>query len=173
MAILIKLDSPGPVFFVQKRVGMNKRQFPLIKLRTMHMNSEAMQEQLEHCNEAAGAVFKIRDDPRVTSLGRSLRRWSIDELPQLFNVLIGHMSLVGPRPLPLRDVERFELDWQRRRFSARPGITCLWQVGGRSSLGFDEWMELDLRYIDSRSLLLDLKILWRTIPAVLHKTGAY
>ena len=173
VAILIKLDSPGPVFFVQKRVGMNKRQFPLVKFRTMQLNSEAMQARLERLNEASGAVFKIRDDPRVTRLGRHLRCWSIDELPQLFNVLVGQMSLVGPRPLPLRDVERFELDWQRRRFSARPGITCLWQVGGRSSLGFDEWMALDLRYIDSRCLLLDLKILWRTIPAVLRKTGAY
>jgi lipopolysaccharide/colanic/teichoic acid biosynthesis glycosyltransferase len=173
VAILIKLDSSGPAFFVQKRVGMNKRQFPLIKFRTMQLNSEAMEAQLEHFNEAAGPVFKIRDDPRVTRLRRSLRRWSIDELPQLFNVLVGHMRLAGPRPLSLRDVERFALDWQRRRFSARPGITCLWQVGGRSSLGFDEWMELDRRYIDSRSLLLNFKILWQAIPAVLHKTGAY
>lgn len=173
VAILIKLDSPGPVLFVQKRVGMNKRLFPTIKFRTMDVNSEAMQEQLEHLNEAGGTVFKIRNDPRVTRLGRYLRRLSIDELPQLFNVLVGHMSLVGPRPLPLRDVERFQLDWQRRRFSARPGITCLWQINGRSSVPFDDWMELDLLYIDNRSLLLDLKILLQTIPAVLKKAGAY
>ncbi len=173
VAILIKLDSPGPVFFVQKRVGLNKRLFPLIKFRTMRQDSEAMQSQFEHLNESGGPVFKIRDDPRVTRLGRFLRRQSIDELPQLLNVLVGHMSLVGPRPLPLRDVEGFQLDWQRRRFSARPGITCLWQISGRSSISFDQWMHLDLLYMDRRSLLLDLKILVQTIPAVLQKTGAY
>ena len=153
--------------------GMNKRLFPMLKFRTMHVNSEAMQSQLEHLNDADGPVFKIHDDPRVTRFGRFLRKSSIDELPQLFNVLVGHMSLVGPRPLPLRDVERFKLDWQRRRFSVRPGITCLWQVCGRSSIQFDQWMELDMLYIDRRSLLLDLKILLQTIPAILKKTGAY
>ena len=173
VALRIKYDSPGPVFFVQRRVGMNKRLFPMLKFRTMHVNSEAMQSQLEHLNDADGPVFKIHDDPRVTRFGRFLRKSSIDELPQLFNVLVGHMSLVGPRPLPLRDVERFKLDWQRRRFSVRPGITCLWQVCGRSSIQFDQWMELDMLYIDRRSLLLDLKILLQTIPAILKKTGAY
>ena len=173
IALLIKFDSPGPVFFVQRRVGMNKRLFPLIKFRTMCVNSEAMQSRLEHLNEAGGPVFKMRDDPRVTRLGRFLRRSSIDELPQLFNVLVGHMSLVGPRPLPLRDVEGFKLNWQRRRFSVRPGITCLWQISGRSSIPFDQWMELDMDYIERRSLLLDLKILLQTIPAVLKKAGAY
>lgn len=173
VAVLIKRDSPGPVFFTQTRVGMNKRLFPVIKFRTMFVNGEAMQSQLEHLNEAEGPVFKIRDDPRVTRLGRFLRRTSIDELPQIFNVLVGHMSLVGPRPLPLRDVEGFKLDWQRRRFSARPGITCLWQINGRSSIPFNQWMELDMLYIDRRSLLLDLKILLQTVPAVLKKAGAY
>ncbi len=173
VAILIKLDSPGPVFFVQKRVGLNKRLFPLIKFRTMRQDSEVMQSQFEYLNESGGPVFKIRDDPRVTRLGRFLRRQSIDELPQLLNVLVGHMSLVGPRPLPLRDVEGFQLDWQRRRFSARPGITCLWQISGRSSISLDQWMHLDMLYMDSRSLFLDLKILVQTIPAVLQKTGAY
>ena len=173
VALRIKYDSPGPVFFVQRRVGINKRLFPLIKFRTMCVNSEAMQSRLDHLNEAGGPVFKIRDDPRVTHLGRFLRRSSIDELPQLFNVLVGHMSLVGPRPLPLRDVEGFKLDWQRRRFSVRPGITCLWQVSGRSSISFDQWMRLDMDYIDRRSLLLDLSILLQTIPAVLKKTGAH
>ena len=173
VALLIKFDSPGPVLFVQKRVGMNKRLFPLIKFRTMRVNSEAMRAQLVHLNEAGGPVFKVRDDPRVTDIGRFLRRWSIDELPQLFNILAGHMSLVGPRPLPLCDVEGFKLNWQRRRFSVRPGVTCLWQVSGRSSIPFDQWMELDMLYIDRRSLLLDFNILLRTIPAVLKKEGAY
>jgi exopolysaccharide biosynthesis polyprenyl glycosylphosphotransferase len=173
VALLVKLDSPGPALFVQKRVGMNKRLFPLIKFRTMRHNSEAMQAQLEHLNESGGATFKMRDDPRVTRLGRFLRRSSIDELPQLVNVLAGHMSLVGPRPLPLRDFERFKEDWQRRRFSVRPGVTCLWQISGRSSLSFEQWMELDMLYIERRSLLLDLKILLRTIPAVLLRSGAY
>ena len=173
VALIVKFDSPGPVFFVQRRVGMNKRLFPLIKFRTMCINSEAMQAQIEHCNEADGPVFKMRDDPRVTRFGRYLRRSSIDELPQLFNLLFGHMSLVGPRPLPLRDVEGFKQNWQRRRFSVRPGITCLWQINGRSSIPFDQWMELDMLYIERRSLLLDFKILLRTIPAVLKKAGAY
>ena len=173
VAVMIKMDSPGPAFFVQRRVGLNKRLFPLIKFRTMHVNSEAVMEELTHRNEAGGPVFKIRNDPRVTTVGRFLRRMSIDELPQLINVLLGHMSLVGPRPLPLRDVAGFTVDWQRRRFSVRPGVTCLWQINGRSSISFDQWMELDMLYIDRRSLMLDLKILLQTIPAVLKKTGAY
>jgi lipopolysaccharide/colanic/teichoic acid biosynthesis glycosyltransferase len=123
-------------------------------------------------NEAAGPVFKIRNDPRMTSVGRLLRRTSLDELPQLFNVLQGDMSLVGPRPLPLRDYEGFSEDWQRRRFSVRPGITCLWQVKGRSNIDFDHWMKLDLEYMDQWSIWLDLKILAQTIPAVLKGSGA-
>jgi exopolysaccharide biosynthesis polyprenyl glycosylphosphotransferase len=173
VAIRIKLDSPGPLLFVQKRVGMNKRTISILKFRTMRVNSEAMQPALECRNEAGGPVFKIRDDPRVTTFGRILRQTSIDELPQLLNVLVGHMSLVGPRPLPLRDVEGFRRDWQRRRFSVRPGITCLWQVSGRSAISFDQWMEMDMQYIDTRNLLLDFKILARTVPAVLRRTGAY
>ena len=173
VGLLVKLDSPGPVFFVQRRVGMYKRLFPLIKFRTMHLNSEAALRQIEHLNEADGPVFKIRDDPRMTRFGRFLRRTSIDELPQLLNVLVGHMSLVGPRPLPLRDVEGFTVHWQRRRFSIRPGITCLWQIQGRSSISFKQWMELDLFYIEHRSLPLDLKILLQTVPAVLKRAGAY
>jgi exopolysaccharide biosynthesis polyprenyl glycosylphosphotransferase len=173
VAVLIKHDSPGPVFFVQKRVGMHKRLFPMIKFRTMCVNSEAMLPRFAHLNEADGPVFKIHDDPRVTRLGHFLRSSSIDELPQLINVLVGHMSLVGPRPLPLRDVEGFQQNWQRRRFSVRPGITCLWQISGRSSIPFNRWMELDMLYIEQRSLLLDFKILLQTIPAVLKKGGAY
>ena len=172
VAILIKLDSPGPVFFVQERVGLNKRKFRMFKLRTMVANAEQTQAKLESLNEADGPVFKIKDDPRFTTIGRFLRKASIDELPQFLNVLKGEMSLVGPRPLPIRDYQGFDQDWLRRRFSVRPGLTCLWQVGGRSSVSFQDWMMLDMRYIDSWSFWLDLKILARTIPAVLRGSGA-
>ena len=172
VAILIKLTSPGPVFFVQKRVGLNKRVFSMCKFRTMVPDAEQRIREIEHLNEASGAVFKIKDDPRVTPIGRFLRRTSIDELPQLFNVLKGDMSMVGPRPLPLRDYERFNADAQRRRFSVRPGITCLWQVKGRSSIPFEQWMELDLHYVDQWSIWMDVEILLKTIPAVLRGSGA-
>jgi lipopolysaccharide/colanic/teichoic acid biosynthesis glycosyltransferase len=138
----------------------------------MVTDAEKMLASLENRNEVSGPVFKIKDDPRITPLGRWLRRTSVDELPQLINVLKGDMSLVGPRPLPWRDYEGFHEDWQRRRFSVRPGITCLWQVNGRSSIPFEEWMKLDLQYMDEWSLLLDLKILAQTIPAVLKGSGA-
>jgi exopolysaccharide biosynthesis polyprenyl glycosylphosphotransferase len=172
VAILIRLTSPGPVFFLQKRVGLNKRVFTMVKFRTMVSDAEQRISEIEHLNEASGAVFKIKSDPRITPIGRFLRRTSIDELPQLFNVLNGDMSMVGPRPLPLRDYERFSDDTQRRRFSVRPGITCLWQVNGRSSIPFEQWMELDLRYVDDWSIWLDLRILFKTIPAVLRGSGA-
>lgn len=128
--------------------------------------------EVEHLNEVSGPVFKIKNDPRVTAIGKLLRKTSIDELPQLFNVLKGDMSLVGPRPLPIRDYEGFNEDWQRRRFSVKPGITCLWQILGRSSIPFEKWMQLDLQYIDKWSLWLDFKILLQTIPAVLRGSGA-
>jgi exopolysaccharide biosynthesis polyprenyl glycosylphosphotransferase len=172
VAILIKLTSPGPVFFVQKRLGLNKRRFFVYKFRTMVADAEQKIRELENLNEVSGPVFKIKNDPRITPLGRFLRKTSIDELPQLFNVLRGEMSLVGPRPLPIRDYEGFNQDWQRRRFSVVPGITCLWQVNGRSSIPFEKWMELDMQYIDQWSLWLDLKILARTIPAVVKGSGA-
>lgn len=172
VAILVKLDSPGPVFFVQDRVGLNKRRFRMCKFRTMVEGAEHKQSDLESLNEVDGPVFKIKNDPRVTRLGRFLRRASVDELPQFVNVLMGDMSLVGPRPLPIRDYQGFDQDWVRRRFSVRPGITCLWQVNGRSSVSFHEWMRLDMRYIDNWSLWLDLEILAKTIPAVLRGTGA-
>ena len=175
VAILIKLSSPGPVLFVQKRIGLNKRVFQIYKFRTMVADAEQRMKQVEHLNEVSGPVFKIKNDPRITTLGRFLRKASIDELPQLLNVLVGDMSLVGPRPLPLRDYELFTVDgqdWQRRRFSVRPGITCLWQVAGRSSMPFDRWMELDNQYIQRWSLWLDFQILLKTIPAVLRGTGA-
>ncbi len=174
-AVLVKLTSPGPIFFVQKRLGRNKRMFEIYKFRTMVVDAEKRLKDLEHRNEADGAVFKIKNDPRITSIGRFLRKTSIDELPQLFNVLKGDMSLVGPRPLQVRDYELFETfcqDWQRRRFSVRPGITCLWQIKGRSSIPFEKWMELDLQYIRTWSLWLDLQILAKTVPAVLRGSGA-
>jgi exopolysaccharide biosynthesis polyprenyl glycosylphosphotransferase len=174
-ALLVKLTAPGPIFFVQKRLGRNKRMFEIFKFRTMVVDAEKRLKDLEDQNEADGAVFKIKNDPRITPIGRFLRKTSIDELPQLFNVLKGDMSLVGPRPLQVRDYELFETfcqDWQRRRFSVRPGITCLWQIKGRSSIPFEKWMELDLQYIRTWSLWLDLEILAKTVPAVLRGSGA-
>ena len=172
VAILIRFTSPGPVFFRQARVGLNKRQFRIYKFRTMIANAEQLQDELLSLNEMTGPVFKIKKDPRVTSLGSFLRRTSIDELPQLLNVLNGDMSLVGPRAMSLRDYQLFDQDWQRRRFSVKPGITCLWQINGRNSVPFEKWMELDMQYIDKWSLWLDFKILVQTVPVVLRGTGA-
>jgi exopolysaccharide biosynthesis polyprenyl glycosylphosphotransferase len=172
IAILIKLTSQGPVFFLQDRIGLNKRKFRLYKFRTMVVNAEKMIKDLEHLNELTGPVFKIKNDPRITSIGKYLRKASIDELPQLINVLKGDMSLVGPRPMAVRDFELFDEDWLRRRFSVRPGITCLWQVRGRNSIPFDKWLQFDMEYIDNWSLLLDFKILAQTVPAVLKGAGA-
>ncbi len=174
-AILVKLTSPGRIFFVQKRLGRNKRMFDIYKFRTMVVDAEMRLKEIEHQNEVSGPVFKIKNDPRITPVGRFLRKTSIDELPQLFNVLKGDMSLVGPRPLQVRDYELFDTfgqDWQRRRFSVRPGITCLWQINGRSSIPFEKWMELDLQYIRTWSLWLDFEILAKTLPAVLKGSGA-
>ena len=171
-ALAIKLTSPGPVLFLQERIGLSKRRFKIFKLRTMVTNAELLMEDLEKNNEASGPVFKIKKDPRITSIGKFLRASSIDELPQLINVLKGDMSLVGPRPLPVRDFQGFNLDWQRRRFSVKPGITCLWQVAGRSTVSFEQWMLLDLQYMDQWSVWLDIKILLQTIPAVLRGSGA-
>ena len=172
VAILIRLTSNGPVLFRQDRLGLNKRRFKIYKFRTMVADAEERIADLEQLNEATGPVFKIKNDPRITPLGKILRRTSIDELPQLLNVLKGDMSMVGPRPLPVRDYEGFSEDWQRRRFSIQPGLTCLWQINGRSSIAFEEWMKLDIKYMDEWSLWLDVKILARTIPAVVKGSGA-
>lgn len=172
ISFLIKLTSNGPVFFLQERVGRNKRRFKILKFRTMVPDAEKMMADLEALNELSGPVFKIKNDPRLTPIGRFLRRSSLDELPQLLNVLLGDMSLVGPRPMAVRDFEGFSEDWQRRRFSVPPGITCLWQINGRNSIPFQQWMEMDMQYIAEWSLWLDLKILLRTIPAVWKGTGA-
>jgi exopolysaccharide biosynthesis polyprenyl glycosylphosphotransferase len=171
-ALAVRMTSPGPVLFCQPRYGLNRRRFRMLKFRTMVQNADRLQAALESKNEAHGPVFKIASDPRITPLGRFLRRTSIDELPQLINVLKGEMSLVGPRPLPPRDVSKFTRTSDMRRFSVRPGLTGLWQVSGRSALDFDTWIRLDLHYIDRWSLRLDLDILARTIPAVIRGTGA-
>jgi exopolysaccharide biosynthesis polyprenyl glycosylphosphotransferase len=170
-ALAIRLDSPGPIFFRQLRCGLNGRRFEILKLRTMCVDAERRKVELLHLNEMDGPVFKITRDPRVTRVGRWLRRWSLDEVPQLWNVLRGDMSLVGPRPPTPDEVVKYE-PTERRRLSMRPGITCVWQVSGRNEICFSEWMKLDLLYIDSWSLLSDLRLLLRTLPAVLWRRGA-
>ncbi len=173
IALLIKITSPGPVMFRQQRSGLNGAPFNIYKFRTMTTNAEQLQHELAAMNEMSGPVFKVTNDPRVTPLGVRLRKWSLDELPQLFNVLKGEMSLVGPRPLPVNEVKRFNDLAHRRRLSVKPGLTCLWQIGGRNKISdFKEWVRLDLEYIDNWSIWLDLAILLRTIPAVLRTTGA-
>lgn len=171
-ALAIKLSDGGPVIHRSRRVGVEEREFDCLKLRTMVVDAEAQQADLEHVNEADGALFKLQDDPRVTRPGRILRRFSIDEFPQLWNVMRGEMSLVGPRPLPLRDYELLD-DLQKKRYLVLPGMTGLWQVSGRSDLSFDELVRLDFFYIESWSVWLDLTILARTIPVVLRRKGAY
>jgi exopolysaccharide biosynthesis polyprenyl glycosylphosphotransferase len=170
-ALAIKLTSPGAVLFKQDRIGLNGRIFTLYKFRTMVENAHAERGAIEHLNQMSGPVFKLRDDPRVTSVGRVMRKFSLDEIPQLWNVLKGDMSLVGPRPPIPEEVGLYER-WQRRRLSMKPGLTCLWQVSGRNDIDFNRWMELDLHYIDNWSPSLDLKILLRTIPVVLTGRGA-
>lgn len=173
ISIIVYYDDGSPVFFYQERIGLNKRRFNIWKFRTMVRDAEKRQAELEARNEVKGAAFKITDDPRITNIGRWLRKTSLDELPQLFNVLKGDMSLVGPRPLPVRDFERFYRNAHRRRFSVKPGITGLWQVSGRSdNISFNKWMELDLYYVDKWNLLVDIKILLKTIPAVFLCKGA-
>jgi exopolysaccharide biosynthesis polyprenyl glycosylphosphotransferase len=171
VAIGIKATSSGPVLFKQVRAGRNGRQFVMFKFRSMVVDAEAKKAALMHLNEMSGPVFKIRRDPRVTRIGALIRKTSLDELPQLFNIVLGDMSLVGPRPPLPSEVEQYK-PWQRRRLSVKPGLTGLWQVSGRNDVDFEEWMALDLRYIDDWSLWLDMKILLRTLPAVLFKTGA-
>ncbi|MCP4846911.1 MAG: sugar transferase [Verrucomicrobiaceae bacterium] len=169
----IKLCSPGPVIFRQQRGGKNGRAFSMYKFRTMGIDAEKNKASLESENEMSGPVFKVENDPRIFRFGGFLRRWSIDELPQLLNVLLGQMSLVGPRPLPVDEVARIEHSAQRRRLSMKPGLTCLWQVSGRNSItSFDEWVELDLKYIDNWSIWLDCKVLLLTVPAVFCQRGA-
>jgi exopolysaccharide biosynthesis polyprenyl glycosylphosphotransferase len=174
IAILIKLDSPGPAFFRQKRIGLNSKEFEIWKFRTMVVNAEKLQKDLEAKNEVKdGVLFKVKDDPRITKIGKFLRAYSLDELPQIFNVLVGEMSLVGPRPLPVRDVEKFKTNHFIRQ-DVLPGITGLWQVSGRSNIdNFEDAVKLDLDYIQNWSISLDFQILLQTVKVVLQKTGAY
>jgi len=172
VGLLIKATSKGPVFFKQTRCGLKGRKFTLYKFRSMVVGAEAIKERLMDNNEMDGPAFKMRDDPRITLIGRIIRRTSIDELPQLFNVIKGDMSIVGPRPPLVSEVENYKI-WQRRRLSLKPGITCLWQVSGRNKISFEQWMKLDLEYIDNWSLLLDVKILFRTLFVVMVGYGAY
>src|SRR5688572_20468743 len=171
VSLAIRLESRGPILFKQTRCGRNGRQFTMLKFRSMVADAEAQRAKLLHLNEMSGPVFKIRRDPRITRVGAFIRKTSLDELPQFFNILLGDMSLVGPRPPIPSEVEQYK-PWQRRRLSVKPGLTGLWQVSGRNNIDFEEWMKLDLRYIDEWSLWLDIKILLRTVPAVFSKSGA-
>ena len=172
IAIMIKLDTPGPVFFRQDRVGRHGRVFKFYKFRSMYREAESRKVEMEALNEQKGPVFKVRSDPRITSVGRFLRQSSLDEIPQIVNVLKGDMSLVGPRPQMPSEVAHYE-PWHRVRLEVKPGITCLWQISGRSQLSFDEWMELDVRYVRERGPLTDIMILLKTVPAVMARKGAY
>ncbi|HZC30800.1 MAG TPA: sugar transferase, partial [Gaiellaceae bacterium] len=172
IALAVKLDSPGPVFYRDRRVGLGEGEFGMFKFRSMYTDASTRQAALEGANEASGPLFKIKDDPRVTRVGRVLRRYSIDELPQVLNVVRGEMSLVGPRPLPLRDYVQLE-DWHRKRYLVLPGMTGLWQVSGRIDLSFDDLVRLDFYYLENWSIWLDISILAKTLPAVLARRGAY
>jgi lipopolysaccharide/colanic/teichoic acid biosynthesis glycosyltransferase len=172
IAALLKATSHGPVLYSDRRIGLGEQEFEMLKFRTMVAGASEAQAALEERNEASGALFKIRDDPRVTPVGRLLRRFSLDEVPNLANVLRGEMSLVGPRPLPLRDHAKLE-SWHRRRSNVLPGMTGLWQIAGRSDLSFDDLVRLDFYYLENWSIWLDITILAKTLPAVLFRRGAY
>lgn len=172
VALAIRLDSPGSVFYKQQRVGYQGRTFPMLKFRSMIDGADSMQRNLLHLNETTGPVFKIRKDPRLTRVGAFLRRTSLDEIPQFINILVGDMSLVGPRPLPVDQVD-LTIPEQKERTRVLPGLTCLWQINGRSQIQYEDWMKMDLEYIYQRTLGLDLQILIKTIPAVLSRKGAF
>ncbi len=171
VAAVIKLTSKGPVFFRQTRVGLHGAHFSLLKFRSMVVDAEALKEKLMKMNEQTGPVFKMKHDPRITPIGRFIRKYSIDELPQLINILRGDMTIVGPRPALPSEVAQYKV-WQRRRLSVRPGLTCYWQVGGRNAIGFEEWMRLDLRYVDHWSLSVDMRLILQTFPVVIAGRGA-
>lgn len=172
VAILIKLEDPkGPIFFSQIRNGAYPTTFKMYKFRSMYIDAEERLQELMHLNEQSGPAFKIKDDPRITKIGKFIRKTSLDELPQLFNVLRGDMSLVGPRPAIPREVEQYT-DYQKQRLFVKPGLTCIWQVSGRNNIGFEEWVELDIEYIKTRNLWLDIKLILLTIPAMLGDENA-
>ncbi len=172
IAVMIKLDTSGPVFFRQDRVGKDGRKFEFYKFRSMHEDADQRKKDLEALNEQDGPVFKVQLDPRITSVGKFLRRSSLDEIPQIFNVVKGDMTIVGPRPPIPSEVERYQ-PWHWKRLEVTPGITCLWQISGRSHLSFNEWMRLDMEYLKHRSFMTDLLIFLKTIPAVIARKGAY
>jgi exopolysaccharide biosynthesis polyprenyl glycosylphosphotransferase len=171
VALIVKFTSRGPILFKQLRVGRNARPFNMLKFRSMIANAEELKAKLMQQNEQSGPVFKMSRDPRITPIGRFIRKYSIDELPQLINVLRGEMSLVGPRPPVPSEVAKYEA-WQRRRLSVRPGLTCVWQVSGRNQISFEEWMYLDMQYIDHWSLAQDVQLILKTVPVVLTGRGA-
>ena len=172
IAIIIKMTSKGPVFFSQKRVGKNGKEFDMYKFRSMVINAEELKEKLAAQNEMSGPMFKMKDDPRVTKVGKFIRKTSIDELPQLFNVLKGDMSLVGPRPSLPKEVAQFE-DWMYRRLEVKPGLTCYWQVSGRNNIDFEDWMKLDIKYVDERSTWIDIKLIFKTVGVLFGDKNAH
>ena len=172
IAIIIKMTSKGPVFFSQKRVGKNGKEFDMYKFRSMVVNAEELKEKLAAQNEMSGPMFKMKDDPRVTKVGKFIRKTSIDELPQLLNVLKGDMSLVGPRPSLPKEVAQFE-DWMYRRLEVKPGLTCYWQVSGRNNIDFEDWMNLDIKYVDERNLWIDIKLIFKTVGVLFGDKNAH
>ena len=172
IAIIIKFTSKGPVFFSQKRVGRDGKEFKMYKFRSMVVNAEELKEKLASQNEMSGPMFKMKDDPRVTKVGKFIRKTSIDELPQLFNVLKGDMSLVGPRPSLPKEVAQFE-DWMYRRLEVKPGLTCYWQVSGRNNIDFEDWMKLDIKYVDERNLWIDIKLIFKTVGVLFGDKNAH
>ena len=171
VSILIKLESKGEVIFKQKRVGLNGKEFYMYKFRSMVINAEELKEQLESQNEMSGPMFKIKDDPRITNVGKFIRKTSIDELPQLINVIKGDMSLVGPRPSLPKEVKKFE-QWMMERLEVKPGLTCIWQVSGRNNIDFEDWMKLDIKYVRERSFKLDIKLILKTVLVLLGDKNA-
>ena len=172
IAIIIKFTSKGPVFFSQKRVGKYGREFDMYKFRSMVVNAEELKEKLAAQNEMSGPMFKMKDDPRVTKVGKFIRKTSLDELPQLWNVLKGDMSLVGPRPSLPKEVAQFE-DWMHRRLEVKPGLTCYWQVSGRNNIDFEDWMKLDIRYVEERNLWIDIKLILKTVSVLFGDKNAH
>lgn len=171
IAIIIKTTSKGPVLFSQKRVGKNGKEFEMYKFRSMVVNAEELKEKLVAKNEMSGPMFKMKDDPRVTKVGKFIRKTSLDELPQLWNVIKGDMSLVGPRPSLPREVAEFE-DWMYRRLEVKPGLTCYWQVSGRNNIDFEDWMKLDIKYVDERSTWIDIKLIFKTVGVLFGDKNA-
>ena len=172
VACAIKLTSKGPIFFLQKRVGKNGELFNMYKFRSMVVNAEELKEKLKHKNEMSGPMFKMKDDPRVTKVGKFIRKTSLDELPQLWNVLKGDMSLVGPRPSLPKEVEQFD-SWMFKRLTVRPGLTCYWQVSGRNNIDFEDWMKLDVKYIEERNLWIDIKLIFKTVGVLFGDKNAH